>query len=110
MVARGSCDRHLCRKRPPEELFHGRKRLLRPALMSQEASGGVVLRSQETLTQLYCIRSSCDRKTSPPEASCDRQITPPEASCDRKTSPREKLSPTVERHTVILILLCGAPQ
>ena len=70
-VARGSCDRHLCRKRPPEELFHGRKRLLRLALMSQEASGGVVLRSQEALTQLYCIRSSCDRKTTPPEASCD---------------------------------------
>ena len=57
-VARASCDRHLCRKRPLEELFHGRKRLLRPALMSQEASGGVVLWSQEALTQLYCISAS----------------------------------------------------
>ena len=36
MVARGSCDRHLCRKRLPEELFYGRKRLLGPAFMSQE--------------------------------------------------------------------------
>ena len=71
MVARGSCDRHLCRKRPPEELFHGRKRLLRPALRSQEASGGVVLRSQEDLIQYNCVRASCDRKTTPPEASCD---------------------------------------
>ena len=26
--ARASCDRHLCRKRPPEELFYGRKRIL----------------------------------------------------------------------------------
>ena len=59
------------RKRPPEDSFYVRKSLLRPALMSQEASGGVVLRSQEALTQLYCIRASCDRETTPPEASCD---------------------------------------
>merc|ERR1712020_813158 len=38
-VARGSCDRHLCRKRPPATL--------KPVLKSQEAS--------------------CDRKTSPQE-------------------------------------------
>ena len=37
------------RKRPPEDSFYGRKRLLRPAIMSQEASGGVVSRSQEAL-------------------------------------------------------------
>merc|ERR1711923_347970 len=81
-AARGSCDRYLCRKRPPEELFYGRKRLLRPIFMPQEASGGVVLRPQEALaTGTYAARGLRRSCFTAARGSCDRHLCrkrPPE--------------------------------